>query len=58
MEMFAPSFRSRSHVVDAYSENFPGLEEVNWQDGDTLADGPLEPSAPARKHVASDVAFE
>ena len=48
--MFVPSFQPRSHVVDVHLENFPGLEEAGW--------GPLEPSAPAKKHVVSDVALE
>ena len=56
--MFVPSFKPRSHVVDVHFENFPGLKEASWQHGDTLAVGPLEPSAPARKYVISDVAFE
>ena len=56
--MFVPSLRPRSHVVDAHFKNFPGFEEASWQHGNTLAGGPLEPSAPARKHVVSDVAFE
>ena len=56
--MLVPGLRPRSHVVDVHLENFSGLEEAGWQHGDVLAGGALEPSAPARKHVVSDVAFE
>ena len=57
-EMFVPNFRPRSHAVDVHLKNFPGLEEAGWRHRDALASGPLEPSAPARKHVVPDVAFE
>ena len=34
------------------------MEEAGWQHGNALASGPLEPSAPVRKHVVPVVTFE
>ena len=44
--------------MDVHLEDFPGLKEAGWQHGDALDVGPFEPSAPARNHVVSGVAFE